>query len=139
MMALSRKEPVVSCEWCEKPVDRPDLSLMHPECFAEYGECLKNGEFPVLKSPQAGYPIPLRESSTVALDPKTIVQFVYTNHRGETEVRHIVPIRIRFAASEWHPQEQWLMDAFDLDRDAERSFALSDAREWEAYQVETLG
>jgi predicted DNA-binding transcriptional regulator YafY len=63
-------------------------------------------------------------------DPKTVILVRYTNYRGETSVRRIVPLRIRFAATEWHPTEQWLMDAYDLDRQAERSFALSDVVEW---------
>lgn len=54
----------------------------------------------------------------------------YTNYRGETSDRRIVPLRIRFASSEWHPVAQWLLDAFDLDRGAERSFALKDISSW---------
>lgn len=52
----------------------------------------------------------------------------YTNHRGETALRRIVPLSLRFAASEWYPEEQWLLDAHDLDKDALRSFALKDMR-----------
>src|SRR4051794_13334074 len=61
-------------------------------------------------------------ATTMAHDPKAVVLIRYTNYRGETAVRRIVPLRIRFASSEWHPAEQWLMDAYDLDREAERSF-----------------
>lgn len=67
-------------------------------------------------------------------DPKAVIQIRYTNYKGETAVRRIVPIRIRFAASEWHPGEQWLMDAFDVDRQAERSFAMADIRDWNAVE-----
>jgi predicted DNA-binding transcriptional regulator YafY len=60
------------------------------------------------------------------------VQIHYTNHRGETARRRIIPHQIRFGASEWHPREQWLLDAYDVDKQAERSFALADIREWTA-------
>ena len=63
-------------------------------------------------------------------DAKAMVVIRYTNYRAETSIRRVVPIRIRFASSEWHPAEQWIMDAFDLDRQAERSFALADVHEW---------
>jgi len=59
-----------------------------------------------------------------------VVTIRYTNYRGETADRQIVPIRIRFGSSEWHPEEQWLLDAFDLDRNADRSFALKDVLQW---------
>jgi len=67
----------------------------------------------------------------MSFDPNAVVKIRYTNYRGETAVRKIVPIRIRFAASEWHPGEQWLMDAYDIDRQAERSFAMADIHEWD--------
>ena len=66
----------------------------------------------------------------MSYDPKVVIKIRYTNYRGETTVRQIVPVRIRFGASEWHPAEQWLMDAYDIDRQAERSFALADIRDW---------
>lgn len=55
---------------------------------------------------------------------------IYTNYRGETTVRRIQPIRIWFGTSEWHEGSQWFLEAVDLDKAAERSFALSDIRCW---------
>lgn len=63
--------------------------------------------------------------------PEQVVTFTYANHRGEVAVRRVVPIRLRFAATEWHPEPQWLLDGRDLDRGAERSFALADIRDWD--------
>jgi predicted DNA-binding transcriptional regulator YafY len=60
----------------------------------------------------------------------TVTMILYTNYRGETSVRRIIPRRIRFASTEWHPQEQWLLDAYDVDRQADRSFALKDVIKW---------
>jgi hypothetical protein len=58
------------------------------------------------------------------------VHVVYTNYRGETAVRKIVPERIWFGSTEWHPKDQWLLDALDVEKQAKRSFALKDIRAW---------
>jgi hypothetical protein len=65
-----------------------------------------------------------------ANDAKAAVLILYTNYRGETSLRRVIPKGIRFAASEWHPEEKWLLDAFDIDKHAERSFAIKDIHEW---------
>ena len=62
-------------------------------------------------------------------DAKT-VRILYKNYKGETGWRLIVPETVRFASNEWHPQAQWLLDAFDLEKGAPRSFAMSEIREW---------
>jgi predicted DNA-binding transcriptional regulator YafY len=58
------------------------------------------------------------------------VRILYTNYRGETSLRRILPERIHFAATEWHPEPQWLLDAHDVEKDATRSFAMKDIRAW---------
>lgn len=59
------------------------------------------------------------------------VKILYTNWRGETAVRKIIPKEIVFASTEWHPEEQWLLVAFDVDKQADRSFAIKDIKTWE--------
>ena len=58
------------------------------------------------------------------------VQILYTNYRGETAYRNIIPEKIWFGATEWHPQPQWLLDAFDVEKNALRNFAIKDIRNW---------
>ena len=53
----------------------------------------------------------------------------YTNYRGETAVRRIRPIRIEVSSSEWHPKEQLVLVALDLDKNEERNFAVADIGE----------
>jgi predicted DNA-binding transcriptional regulator YafY len=65
-----------------------------------------------------------------AIDPRMVVVVRYTNYRGETAIRRIIPRQIHFVATEWHPEPQWVLEAFDLDRNAERSFAIKDIVEW---------
>lgn len=52
--------------------------------------------------------------------------FTYTNHRGETAVRYVVPQCVYFGKTEFHPEKQWLMRGFDTDRQAIRDFAMAD-------------
>jgi predicted DNA-binding transcriptional regulator YafY len=52
--------------------------------------------------------------------------FFYTNHKGARSHRLVVPKRIRFGSTEWHPQPQWLIDAFDIHKNAMRTFAFKD-------------
>lgn len=64
--------------------------------------------------------------------PNGAVTFTYTNYRGVTTERRVVPIDLRWEASQWHPQEQWVLHAYDLDREVIRNFAMKDIRGWRA-------
>lgn len=64
------------------------------------------------------------------VDLDRLVELDYTNHRGERAVRRVQPLGLRFESTEWHPEPQWVLQAFDLDRRAERSFALQDVHSW---------
>lgn len=54
------------------------------------------------------------------------VTLTYTNWRGETAQRTITPKRIWWGATDWHPEPQWLLTAFDAEKQADRDFALKD-------------
>ena len=54
------------------------------------------------------------------------ITLVYTNGKRETATRHAIPIEIFWGSTEYHPEPQWLLRAFDLDKQAERMFALVD-------------
>lgn len=58
------------------------------------------------------------------------VEILYTNYKGERAWRRILPVKIWFGSTKWHPTTQWFVDAEDLDRNAVRSFALSDIALW---------
>jgi predicted DNA-binding transcriptional regulator YafY len=59
-----------------------------------------------------------------------VVCIVYTNHRGEKGERRIEPIRLRFGESLWHPEAQWLLDAWDLEKNEMRTFAMKNIELW---------
>jgi predicted DNA-binding transcriptional regulator YafY len=63
-----------------------------------------------------------------------VVRILYTNYRNETSVRTILPQRIWFGATPWHKEPQWLLDALDVEKGEQRSFALADVRSWQAVE-----
>lgn len=63
-------------------------------------------------------------------EEKKSVRILYTNYRGETALRTIVPEKIHFGETEWHPEPQWLLEAHDVEKGANRSFAMKDIRAW---------
>lgn len=56
----------------------------------------------------------------------------YTNWRGETADREIIPKEITFGSTEWHKEPQWLLSAMDLQKNERRDFALKDIDSWKA-------
>ena len=64
-------------------------------------------------------------------DAGAVINIRYTNHRRETAYRRIRPIRIWYGSTPWHSGDQWFLDAFDLEKNEERSFAMIDIRAWD--------
>ena len=56
----------------------------------------------------------------------------YTNWQGKRAERLILPISgtMRLGSNEWHPELQWLFDAFDVAKDEDRVFALAGIHSW---------
>lgn len=68
--------------------------------------------------------------SATSKKPAEPVRIIYTNYKGKTSDRRIVPDTLWFGETEYHPEPQWLLKAFDLDKDACRDFAMRDIKEW---------
>lgn len=62
--------------------------------------------------------------------------FMYTNWRGEIAKRRAIPMRTYWGSTDWHPEPQWLMEAFDTDKKAVRVFAMSDMSSYAKHMVE---
>lgn len=56
-----------------------------------------------------------------------ILTFTYTNWKNETAFRRVQARALAYKATSWHPEKQWILTAYDLDRESERDFALRDA------------
>ncbi len=54
----------------------------------------------------------------------------YKNWSGIVSWRTILPERILFGSTEWHPEEQWLLQAWDADKNERRFFAMRDIQKW---------
>jgi predicted DNA-binding transcriptional regulator YafY len=50
----------------------------------------------------------------------------YTNWKGVSSKRNILPLIPFYGKNEWHPTEQWLLIAWDLEKQAFRTFAIKD-------------
>ena len=61
----------------------------------------------------------------------------YTNWKGATADRVVEPVKIWFGTTQWHPNEQWFLTAFDVSKQAEREFALKDINKIGAVEKET--
>lgn len=57
--------------------------------------------------------------------PVQVLTFDYVNWRGETAVRRVNPLSIRWGTSEWYREPQWLLSCFDLDKQDRREFAVA--------------
>lgn len=64
------------------------------------------------------------------MESKKIVTIVYTNYKGITKHRRIIPKEILFGHNDWHKEDQWLMNAFDIQKNADRTFAIKDIKSW---------
>lgn len=59
-------------------------------------------------------------------DGKAKVKVRYTNYKGDTKVREIVPLSVSFKSTMHHPEPQWILECWDCDKDAYRSYTLKD-------------
>jgi len=59
-------------------------------------------------------------------DGSKAVVVSYINWRKEIRQRVVTPLgSIYWGSNEWHPEEQWLLDAWDHQAKATRTFAFS--------------
>lgn len=58
------------------------------------------------------------------------VRILYTSYKGERGYRSIIPEKVWFGSTEWHKEDQWLLDALDLEKNALRNFAMKDIEAW---------
>lgn len=54
----------------------------------------------------------------------------YINYRGERAWRFIAPKELVFDRNEWHPEPQWLLTAWDVEKKAPRTFAMRNILHW---------
>jgi len=58
--------------------------------------------------------------------PAVTIRMLYQNHKGILSIRTITPREIAWRSTEHHPEEQFILTAWDHDKSAIRDFALKD-------------
>lgn len=82
-----------------------------------------------LQGPKVDMPRPLESLGVPkAFETHPHIDMTYLNYRGEVSRRRVIPLRIWFGATEWHPEPGWLMTAHDIEKGADRDFALADCQ-----------
>ncbi len=66
--------------------------------------------------------------------PDHAVQFTYVNWKGESGLRRVRPTELWFGTTSYHPEPQWFLKAHDIDKDAERDFAMRDITGWRLWE-----
>ncbi len=61
------------------------------------------------------------------------VEVLYKNYRGETGLRKIIPVGVYYGNNEYHPEVQWILKVWDLEKQAFRDYALKDILEWKKF------
>lgn len=73
----------------------------------------------------------VEKTASARVDPAEHVWIDYTNWRGERSTRAVLPLRFFYGTSEFHrPNPEWLMDAFDIDKQALRTFSMCNIHSW---------
>lgn len=82
--------------------------------------------------------MPKHSAKEVKVIPPAVID--YTNHRGERSLRVISPTftPIFYGSTTWHPEEQWLLEAWDLEKGQLRTFAVKDIHAWKAPKEATI-
>jgi predicted DNA-binding transcriptional regulator YafY len=70
--------------------------------------------------------MPSEQHIMAGLASGNTLEMTYRNWKGVASTRRINPISLRFGTTEWHPTPGWLLLAVDIDKNAEREFALAD-------------
>jgi hypothetical protein len=64
--------------------------------------------------------------TALQFQPGQTIRFVYRNWQGVVATRTARVIGLSYGVTDWHPEPQWFLQAVDLEKNAERLFALRD-------------
>jgi len=59
-----------------------------------------------------------------------LVKVKYKNWQGEISIRTIIPQNIYYGNTEYHKEDQWLLEVWDVEKDAPRTYAMLDIIEF---------
>lgn len=98
--------------------DKAKNKVVDPELGIEFAKILK------------------REVDKVAGNIMGVVPITYKNHLGDIVERRIILRSLWYGTSlPWYPNDTWLMNAWDLDKNDLRTFALFKILKWNGVDV----
>ena len=56
--------------------------------------------------------------------PCNSIKVKYKNYQNITSIRTIIPQQIHYGSTDYHTKEQWLLDVWDCEKDAQRTYAM---------------
>lgn len=60
------------------------------------------------------------------VDNNKVLTLLYKNWKGKTSIRKVQPVgNMYWGKTDYHPEEQWLFDVWDLDKEDHRTYAIS--------------
>jgi len=59
------------------------------------------------------------------------VKFKYKNYKSEVRQRIVIPIKIEYTSTEYHPDNQWILVGYDIEKADIRHFAMKDISDWQ--------
>lgn len=124
------------CPFCGGPAEFEQMGYPHQFCIVACTSCETSHVSPD-EGDLSGSSWNRRVARPVfAVEPDGSVRFRYRNHWGEVAERHVrlggsfgsshLGAFIYWGANEYHQEWQWLINAWDIDKDAMRTFALKD-------------
>lgn len=70
------------------------------------------------------------------VDNNRVLKLLYKNWKGETSVRRVQPVgNLYWGQTEYHKEDQWLFDVWDLDKEDHRTYAFKDIVSMLVYEV----
>ncbi len=84
-------------------------------------------DIPPEQPTETGFQLQITETLSSALRGLIVVtETVSSTYRGERGLRTIIPKGTFFGSTQWHPEPQYFLIAHDVEKNAERQFALLD-------------
>lgn len=122
------------------PTDKKNIAKMNPKC-----DCYIQGENLVEETADRIADLLKSKAHKLAVetvkkgnDDEQLVLFEYTNHRGETRQRVVRPGQTWFGSTKYHPERQWILSAYDFEKNAYRDFAMKDIKDWKSHNNKDL-
>jgi len=70
------------------------------------------------------------KDSCIHYSPCKSLKVKYKTWQGEIGIRNIIPQNVYYGSTVYHKENQWLMDVWDVEKNAQRTYAMMDIIEF---------